>query len=210
MRFIQAILLILSLNLYSQFPSPKNFDYRLTYIELDQWGVCDGETVYGPSYCSSFSWQLPDTSLTEAQLESFELFDIVSNDTIFIHSLTDTVYITTTPYEGDLFVIAVYSNPSGRSEPSNIVNNPGIPIGIDETDFESDISLIQYPEKDFLLINTNTEIKLVRIINLNGQPVYEERNENFQIYIGNLKSGIYIIELMDLNNHFLRKKFTKI
>lgn len=201
--------MFLSVSLYSQFPPPQNFNYQLDYFEMDEWGECNEQPVMGPSYCSHFDWELPDTSLTEAVLESYELYNVVDTDTNLIHSLSDTIYITTTPYAGDLFVLALYSNPSGKSEPSNIVNNPGIPIDLNDNEFETDIELTQDMGENFLIIRANTDLKRIRIINLSGQVVFDERNSNMQIYIGDLKSGVYIIEVEDNNSNYLRKKVLK-
>jgi len=208
-RIILLIILVLSFNLYGQFPSPNDFCYKLDYIELDQWGVCNGQTVYGPSYCSHFVWRILDTSSTEAFLEYFEIYNIFNGDTTLIHSLSDTTYTTTTPYEGDLYVIAVYSNPSGKSEPSNIINNPGIPIGIKETDYIPEITIKYNLQTEFLEIESNKSLADIKIFNSKGQIIYNEENINTCIFIGNLKPGIYIIEIIDNVNHIYRDKIIK-
>jgi hypothetical protein len=151
-RVLQLILLIQSLNICAQFPAPNNFIYTLNYIEVDQWGVCDEQSVYGPSYCSYFTWNYPDTASTEAILEHFEIYDILMGDTILVHSLSDTNFTTTTPYEGYLYVVAEYSNPVGESAPSNIVYIPGIPIGIKKTVLIPEIDLKYNTENDILII----------------------------------------------------------
>ena len=195
--------------LSGQFPPPGNFSYQLNYIEMDQWGVCNGETVYGPSYCSYFKWDFPDTSLTEATLEYFEIYNVFNGDTCLIHSLPDTFYITTTPYEGDVYVIAVYSNPTGKSEPSNVVTVDEIPVSTDDTDNIPGIILHYDPETEFLQIGSVRSLKHIRIIDSNGQITHNEKNITSGVYVGNLIPGIYIIEITDQINTLYREKIIK-
>ena len=209
---IRIILLLFILsynNLYAQFPSPSDFSYHLEYFGLDEWGVCNGQPVNGPSYCSHFIWRMPDTSITEASLEYFEIYNIYNSDTNWIHSLSDTSYTTTTPYEGDLYVIAVYSNPSGKSKPSNIINNPGIPIGIKETGYITEIIINYNLETEFIEIESKKSLTNIKIFDLKGQIIYNEENIITCIFIGNLKPGIYIIEITDNVNHIYRDKIIK-
>jgi hypothetical protein len=208
-RVVQFILLIQSLNVCAQFPEPRDFNYILNYIELDQWGVCDGQTVYGPSYCSYFTWNYPDTSSTEALLEHFEIYNIFSGDTNLIHSLSDTTYTTTTPYEGDLYVIAAYTNPVGNSAPSNIVNNPGIPIGIEQTVLNPEINIKYNTENELLKIESNNHLNNIKILNSKGQIIYNEENTGNTVFIGNLKSGIYVVEIIYDTDRIYREKIIK-
>jgi hypothetical protein len=208
-RVLQLILLIQSLNICAQFPAPNNFIYTLNYIELDQWGVCDEQTVYGPSYCSYFIWNYPDTFSTEAILEHFEIYNILNCDTILVHSLSDTTFITTTPYEGYLYVIAAYSNPLGKSAPSNIVYIPGIPIGIQQTVIIPDIDLKYNSENDILIIESEKKINNIKILNIEGQTVFNNWNTAKHINIRNLKPGIYIVEIIYDINQLYQKKIIK-
>jgi hypothetical protein len=206
---LKLILLIPTFNLLAQFPAPTDFSYQLDYIELNQWGVCLGQTVYGPSFCSHFRWKMPDTSLTGATLEYYEIYNVFEQDTNLIHNLSDTTFTTTVPYEGDLFVVAVYSNPQGKSEPSNIINNPGIPINIYEAQLIPEITIKHISETELLQIESIKRIVNIKILSINGQILYNEGNINHFIYIGNLKPGLYIIEFIDDDSHILREKFIK-
>lgn len=209
-RFLRLIPLMLSITVFAQFPPPQNFNYQLEYFEIDQWGECNGQFLAGPSYCSNFRWSLPDTSLTEALLTSYEIYNILKEDTLLIHALSDTLYITTTPYEGDLFAVAVYSDPSGKSGPSNMVNNPGIPISISETNVDPDFNIKQFPGENWLTIEAYTTISRIKIFDLNGHLINDKRNVNLPLYIGHLKPGVYIIEIRNSHNKSARTKFIKI
>jgi hypothetical protein len=203
---IQLLFIIPGFHLFAQFPAPTDFSYKLDYIELDQWGECLGEIVYGPSYCSHFKWKLPDTTSTEAVLEYFDIYNVIKQDTFLIHSLSDTTYTTSTPYEGDLFVIALYSNPQGKSEPSNIVNNPGIPIRIEETVIIPEIHIGYNSTGEFLSIVSNEDVISIRLLDVKGQIIYNEENASSNVYIGNFAPGIYFVEIMKNNNYIYLKK----
>jgi hypothetical protein len=57
-----------------QFPSPQNFQMIPKYIELGDWGYCNG-SVQGPSHCTHFMWTEPNISETEAQLVGYKLYN---------------------------------------------------------------------------------------------------------------------------------------
>ena len=189
------------MNLYGQFPSPTNFNYHCEYIEWDQWGVCNDQTVFGPSFCSHFYWSAPDTSLTDAIFEYYKIYNVFNNDTNLIQSLSDTSFTTTTPYEGKLFVMAVYANPAGKSERSNIVTCDGIPISTKEKDYKPEKTIYYNPETQRLRIESARTLKHIRIVNSSGQIIYNGKSIMPGIYIGNLKQGIYIIEITDQFNN---------
>ena len=209
-KYTGIFILILSVNVFAQFPPPQNFNYQLNYIEMDKWGECDGQFMAGPAFCSRYQWSFPDTALTASVLASFEIYNVFQNDTLFIHALSDTIYENTIPYEGDLFVVAVYSIPEGKSGPSNIVNNPGIPIPVNEPNFKSDIRIRQFSENNWLEIVSNTKIICLKITDITGHQVCNEKNLTLPIYIGHLKPGIYIIEVSAGLNQSVKKKFIKL
>ena len=72
--FIITILISISIKCLAQFPAPTNFHFSYYYILLGEWGVCCGQSVNGPGYCSYFNWSVPDTASTEATLEYYKIY----------------------------------------------------------------------------------------------------------------------------------------
>ncbi len=57
----------------SRYPAPTNFEYTFDYISLDEWGTCADEYIEGPSYCSNFSWNTPDTVGLSTNLKYYNI-----------------------------------------------------------------------------------------------------------------------------------------
>lgn len=199
----------ISLQLNAQFPAPAGFNYTLTYYSFEQWGVCNGRPVVGPCYCSYFYWRMPDTLLTESTLDHFEIFNNFDGKTSMIISLEDTSMTSSDAYEGYLYVVAVYTNPDGRSEPSDSTFIPGIPIGTENLKAQDNFTIRYYSPSGLLHIASAEPVKSVRIINSLGQIVMSDNIVHSQIYIGGFSRGIYFVELTCSNKKTYSTKIFK-
>lgn len=191
------ILLTNFLSLSAQFPAPQNLNLSIDYIEIDQWGECNGQTVNGPAYCSHFSWNFPD-SVSDTLFDYFVIYNFFHLETTKIATTKDTSYVTPNAYIGNLWVTAVYSEPDGESEPSNIVNINELPINIKK--IYSDLqSLLHYePTSKTLTVDFVKNIQFIKIYQLNGQCVLNSTKSINNL--GSFLPGIYFVVVTDNNN----------
>lgn len=206
-NLIACIAALLCLTAKAQFPAPSNFIYEMDYIELGEDGWCDGVAVNGPSHCSSFTWNMPDTSNTNATLNNFEIYNITDGVTTLIHSLTDTNYTVGEAYADTLYVIAIYSNPEGQSEPSNFEFSEGIPVGIDNVSLQESSYKLRFNQTSKTLETiSDTPLKQIDIYNLDGKLVYSDKGKMRTINLNNLSSGLYIFFAKDEDNRIYNRK----
>lgn len=188
------LLLQIAVDANSQFPAPQSLVGSLTYIEIDQWGYCDGATIFGPDYCTRLVWSPPDTSTTAARLASYNIYLLWegATDTALIASVSDTTFEDSFGFIGSVWITASYSDPDGESAPSNIVKNDALPIGIKE---RNSSEIIQYNSVNRCVsIKTEQTPFTARIIDINGITVYTTNN-NEKIDLSGLPDGLYIIDV---------------
>jgi hypothetical protein len=181
-----------------QFPAPTNFQFSYVYIMIDNSGYCLGLPVNGPAYCSDFSWNTPDLSMTTATLAYYKLH--YKGDPA-MYNFIDTTFITTDTVKelkigiiGWVWVTAVYDGPAGESDSSNIEYNPFLPIGINTPESNSaglwDYNLSQ---KKLTILNQQ-EISKIRLITLSGNCLKEYNDIRSEYFFVDLIPGIYILE----------------
>jgi hypothetical protein len=148
------LLLLISLNAFAQFPVPTDFQFNYTYIMIEQSGFCEGQVVGGPTYCSTFSWNAPDTAGLTTQLEFYriyyQMYFMQDSTPIIIAEVNETFHNMEIGILGKIWVTAVYSNPDGESEPSNIIINDDLPISIEEQNNTNQFQIIYDREKHCL------------------------------------------------------------
>lgn len=201
----------LSLTASAQFPAPTSFQFSYDYIMIGEWGDCDGQAIHGPTYCSRFNWITPDTTITSANLEYYNIyyFEYYSNDTSIIASLTDTFYDVELGVVGEVWVTAVYSNPDGESDSSNVVINPDLPISIDEIDLKEEIEIYYNARLKQLVINNRDKIKTITIYNIQGCRLMTKNVIRNSLNLGNFSAGVYIVEIITKDNVAIRNKIVK-
>lgn len=200
--------LLVSLNANAQFPAPVNFEFSYDYIMIDNWGYCSGNPVNGPAYCSHFSWEAP-TEETEAQFEHYNLYrdDMCDKEIYLLVSQTNTVYEELIGIIGTVWVTAVYSNPEGESEPSNIEENYELPIGV--STLLTNEKQINYNSNNQIIELVNFEsFERINIIDMHGKVIKTEK-EQFIIDVKNLPAGLYIIEVNVKDLNPIRQKILK-
>lgn len=192
------ILLVVSTGLFAQFPAPVNFQFGYEYIELDDWGVCNGKGIEGPGYCSSFSWETPDMSTTTANLTKYKIYyKSEYNQTYVIDSITGNFCSREIGIIGSIWVTAVYSNPNGESLASNVIVNVSLPIEVKETKESKKLQIRVDNAMKRIIIDSELIIQQVSIISMDGRIIYIQRSPANTIQTENIQAGLYIIKIDD-------------
>jgi len=208
---IGILLVISSISAFGQFPEPTNFDFSYEYIMIDQGGYCAGQWVYGPTYCSHFTWITPDTSSTNSTLEYYNLYyySYGTQDTTILTTTTDTYFDMEIGIMGEIWVTAMYSEPDGESEPSNIIINEDLPISIEENHLQNELNIIYDINNQNIIIVNGKNISKVKIFNGQGKLIESEKRIKHRINIDHLQKGLYIIEILLENQEVKRLKIIK-
>jgi hypothetical protein len=192
------LLLLISLNAFAQFPVPTDFQFNYTYIMIEQSGFCEGQVVGGPTYCSAFSWNAPDTTGLPSQLEFYRIYYKIyfmqDSTPIIIAEVNETFHEMQIGILGEIWVTAVYSNPDGESEPSNIIINDDLPISIEEQNNTNQFQIIYDREKHCLNFSSVESDITIRIYDLNGRCIISTVYNGNDIQLVRLKQGLYILE----------------
>ena len=86
------------------------------------------------------------------------------------------------------------------------------PTGIEKTKSKVGfINIYPNPAKNKLYINSSIQLKRVRIFNILGSVVHslEKNQKNIEILISELHNAVYFLEIIDMNNNRIIKKFIK-
>ncbi|MDD3876529.1 MAG: T9SS type A sorting domain-containing protein [Bacteroidales bacterium] len=205
-KYLLGVFLMLSVYVMAQFPQPDNFYFSYQYYHINEDGPCGGQWIYGPTYCSHFSWSPPDTTSTAASLDHYNIYFNNYTDTSLIASPTDTFYVTEGGFIGVMWITAVYSNPSGESAPSNIQINNDLPISIREMELEEMTEILYNPQDHAFYFKNINHIQSYSIYNLQGISMLFEKASNQLIKTSSLTLGLYIIEIITKDNQIIRRK----
>jgi len=191
----------------AQFPAPHSFKMSYRYFQLDGPGdICCGKWVFGPTYCTDFWWEAPDLSETDAQLTGYNIYCyptwIYYPGMEIPFSEAEIVTHTTYPYMqmeigiiGVVWVTAVYSDPDGESDPSNIQYNTDLPIAIQKVD-QQPFSLTCNKQKNGIEINGLENITSLRIFRLDGTEIAPGSASDFRfIDTKDLAKGVYVVRI---------------
>jgi hypothetical protein len=189
----------------AQFPAPANFDFTYDYIHIDDAGYCNGNYLIGPAYCTSFSWDAPDPASTTSTLSYYKVHYRYDNS--FGGPAFDTIYVTTNNYLtinigviGWVWATAVYTNPDGESDSSNVQYNSTLPIGVPENEPAQPMIFTVDGSVHTVLIRHPEAVLQIRVLNAYGTCAEEIKPVTVKNYLENLKNGIYVIEAT-LRNH---------
>jgi len=187
----------------AQFPAPHSFTAVLHYLTLDEDGLCGDEWIFGATNCASFSWEAPDLSETEAQLIGYNIYcyrsenyydgmEIPFSEGEIIAQTTYTFLQMEFEYIGAVWVTAVYSEPKGESEPSNIVGNSDLPTAIKAIKIQ-DVSFTYNKQKNGIEIKGVENISSFGIFNLTGVEIPIPTSDF--INTKNMEKGVYVIKI---------------
>lgn len=134
----------------------------------------------------------------------FELYD----QTTSIH-FDDTNIFLPDIYCYEVTILYNYIGDTCESLPTNIACEEEM-ISITETNGDTSVKVFPNPTGDMLNIEAVPSAGRIKIYNLTGHPVYEEKTdeENISIDVSGLAAGAYILEAGTGNNIF-RKKILK-
>ena len=207
MKKMSSVLVSLTLlsTCFGQFNAPTAFQFSYSYILLGNSALCNGQMVTGPAYCSTFNWSPPDTSSTPATLDHYNIYHNDFSSTNLVASVTDTFYITVNGYIGYLWVTAVYTNPAGESDSSNVILNEDLPIGYNEKPAMADVFQVNVFQ-DRLSITSEKTILYLNIADLNGKIIITKESGFNETSLRSLNSGVYILNIRTVDNLNFRKK----
>ena len=178
-----------------QFPAPQNFQMINNYIMLGDWGFCDGVAVNGPSYCTYFAWNAPDLSETESQLVGYKIYNSeipFMGGQVIAQPISSGLYMGEW-IEGYTWITAVYSDPNGESEPSNLQSNlEGKPIFIDKNEIKSHSIIYNNQMKTIEIIGIEN-ITSINILGVDGKFITTSELNNIDVKY--LTNGLYIIKI---------------
>lgn len=184
---------------------PSNFEYSLTYI-TNGTANCAGETVDATTYCASFSWDAPDTAKTSATLSGYKIYYKPSEgETVVVAETDGTALQKEFGAAGDLWVVAVYSQPAGESEPSNILTGNDLPLAIQSTQKNG---FIYTPSSGTLSLAQNPDGLQIRLIDAKGQIVKTVKGKS-TITTSGLPKGIYFAEAVAGHKLIAQQKILK-
>ncbi len=194
--------MFLPLTTFAQFPAPTSFQVAINYITVDQWDYCENEIVLGPNYCNIFSWNTPDTGGFSAILIGYKIY---KENTIF-QTLSDTILEVTGPQLGKFYVTALYENPPGESDSSNIVTIDDLPIATKEPQAEGEIEIVFDISQQQLIVKGYANAKTLSLINLQGVQVLNIENVPERFSLHGLPPGAYLAIIQTRYGGFWRKK----
>lgn len=198
----------ISTGLHAQFPAPVSFQFTSDYILLDSWGDCNGVVLFGPAYCSRFKWSPPDTSGIEATLDHYQIY---INDVVFTQ-VEDSFYTIDQGFIGKFYVTAVYVNPNGESDSSNVVYNHDLPISTRKQYPPGGPGQSDRPEFIYdnsgrcLIVRHPGRINWLKIYSITGKEVLSATDVGEKLDVSPLGYGVYIIEAETMKKDICRQK----
>jgi len=210
-KFLVPLFVVISLSTNAQFPPPGNFQFSYDYILIGNSGYCAGNWIIGPAYCSHFTWSPPDTASTNATLVHYNLYyvDNWNYDTIIFDSIADPFYDIQYGFMGYMWVTAVYSNPTGESDSSNIIYNETLPLSVKENNLINNIEISYDEYSRHLIFSNSKEIDKIRVYNIRGDEVMSVSLSSNRLNINRLSRGLYICEVLTKDGMLFRKKILK-
>ncbi|NLA25114.1 MAG: T9SS type A sorting domain-containing protein [Bacteroidales bacterium] len=186
-----------------QFPPPLNFNKYLDYIMLGDWGFCEDVEVDGPFYCSYFSWDEPDLSETESQLIAYKVYNYTTEQELtldeipfseahVIRQTLDMSFEISGAFMGYTWVTALYSDPDGESEPSNIKSCLSIPINIDKHEIKPHSIVYNNQMKSVEVVGIE-DITSIEVYSVCGKLITTSKANN--VKVKQLNDGVYILKI---------------
>ncbi|MCK9422696.1 MAG: T9SS type A sorting domain-containing protein [Bacteroidales bacterium] len=203
---------MLSIATFAQFPAPSDLTYSYEYIMIGEDGYCDGLPVQGPTYCFSFAWMAPDTTLTSAILDHYHLYFIgdPDHDTTLVDSSIQPYLQIHAGFIGQLFVTAVYTRPNGESGPSNMVTNDDLPIAVPDLKPKNHGNIHYDLLSGMIKLPSNGEvINQVVLFDNQGRKVRSVVHPQQTMNVQDLTAGLYLIELVFPDQEVIRTKIIK-
>ena len=192
MEKIALFLVLITISKYSigqDFPSPENLTIEVCYNNYPLGGEYCGPEYPVYATVHSYTFDAPNLTGIESELIGYNLY---YNDD-FMVSFTENYYEAECYGEGDYYVTAVYTNPSGESLPSNTVYAEGFMISINDYITSNLIKIYPNPLTNTkqLTITSQNQINNVSFYNVLGKEILKTTNNI--IDLSNKKAGLYYI-----------------
>lgn len=200
------------------------------------YGAGSGENAYGVSFNSTntwynFAWNT-NTSISNATNDGqwhhlVTTFDASKTSKVYVDGVLKNTVVqsgwntsangnvfwlggqfsyNSSPFNGIVDDLQIYNYALTQAQVTALFTNAT--LGTTEiVEQKSDISIYPNPAADFVMIQSKEKINSVEMYNMAGQKVLESKAT--KINISNLKSGIYMIQIKDVKNQTVTKKFIK-
>ncbi len=178
---------------FAQFPAPTSFQISINYIHIDEVSFCNNQLVYGPNYCNQYSWQTPDTSITSAILTGYRVYKDGQLFLLTTANGEDTLGI----YLGSFHVTAIYENPPGESEASNVIIVDDLPIATGEVMGDGKIKIGFNLSQHSLTIDGAMHARTLGIYNLQGSQVFYTDAVPPKHELEGFVAGAYLVVVRD-------------
>jgi len=187
-------LILFPVMIFAQFPVPDSFKIDVNYILMGNWDLCDGKVLEGPAYCNYFHWQAPDTANTPATLTGYRIY---KDDEFFLSTANTSVDSAGMYLHASFYVTAVYENPAGESEPSNVAVIEYLPMGVNDIFKEGRIGIRFDPGQQMLAIRGAEYVRALWVYNMQGGLVlFTDVVSEYQRLEG-LTAGAYMVAVRD-------------
>ena len=110
-------------------------------------------------------------------------------------------------FNGTIDDLKIYNYALTPSQVLSVYTNNAVLATTENNIKSTDISIYPNPAKDFVNIQSDIKVQSAEIYNMAGQKVLETKES--KINISKLKSGIYMIQIKDVKNQTVTKKFIK-
>ncbi|HBS87125.1 MAG: hypothetical protein A2W91_02815 [Bacteroidetes bacterium GWF2_38_335] len=209
--YFSAFLCLLWTFSNAQFPAPQNFNFSYTYIMMGDAGPCGGNYLYGPTYCSHFTWEAPDTLTTTADFECYRVH-YKSDTSDWYDVVIDTFYVTTETelhvqlgVVGWVWVTAIYSSPERESDSSEVFYNPDLPVDVIDVEVSKEISASWVAAENSIFITGADENRNIRMIDMSGKCILNLESRMNKIEISEF-SGLYILQILTESGKYFSAK----
>lgn len=186
-------LIALPMLAFAQFPEPVLFQVTVNYIHLGESDWCDNQLVQGPSYCNFFSWETPDTTNTPATLTGYRIY----KDSVYFLATNNTGADTAGGYLAAFYVTAIYENPAGESDPSNVVVINNLPVSTHEAVDAPQIVIDFDLANQTLIIRGAEHARSLRVYDMRGVLVWNTEVVSEKLRLEGLEAGVFGVVLLD-------------
>jgi hypothetical protein len=171
----------------AQFPAPQNFQINVNYIYLGESGWCNNQLVQGPTYCYLFGWEMPDTVGTIATLTGYRVY---KNGLPFFQT-TEMATEMAGAWFASFYVTALYENPAGESDSSNVVVINSLPISTGEVVENTGIRIGYVPMQRLLIVEGASPTCELQVYNMLGQQLRYQKPVSKVQFLDELRTGVY-------------------
>ena len=193
MKAIVLCIFLFPARAFAQFPAPVSFQIGVNYVLEGLWDLCDGQVLEGPAYCNYFYWQAPNTANTPATLTGYRIY----KDDEFFLPTTNTSADTAGAYIGSFCVTALYENPAGESDSSNVVVISDLPMATEEIDVDKRIHIRFNQSQQALIIQGAQYARALWVYNMQGAQVLFTDAVSTYLRLEGLAPGIYLVVVQD-------------